>query len=90
VVTLNRAVALAMVRGPHAGLELLETLEESLRDHHRLPAVRAHLFEMSGDRVSALAEYERAARLTTSTPERRYLSARAQRLREPRGRTARF
>src|SRR5438270_458406 len=76
VVTLNRAVAVAMVHGPRAGLELLETLEEPLRGHHRLAAVRAHLLEMAGDEVGARAAYERAARLTTSIPERRYLEAR--------------
>jgi predicted RNA polymerase sigma factor len=76
VVTLNRAVAVAMVHGPRAGLELLETLDEPLRDHHRLAAVRAHLLEMAGDEVGARAAYERAARLTTSIPERRYLEAR--------------
>ena len=76
VVTLNRAVAVAMVQGPRAGLELLGTLDEPLRDHHRLAAVRAHLLEMDGDEVGARAAYERAARLTTSIPERRYLEAR--------------
>jgi predicted RNA polymerase sigma factor len=76
VVTLNRAVAVAMVHGPRTGLELLETLDEPLRDHHRLAAVRAHLLEMAGDEVGARAAYERAARLTTSIPERRYLEAR--------------
>ena len=76
MVTLNRAVAVAMVDGPRAGLELLKKLDEPLRDHHRLAAVRAHLLEMAGDEVGARAAYERAARLTTSIPERRYLEAR--------------
>ncbi|MBV9604476.1 MAG: RNA polymerase sigma factor, partial [Solirubrobacterales bacterium] len=75
-VTLNRAVAVAMVHGPRAGLELLESIDEPLRDHHRLAAVRAHLLEMAGDEVGARAAYERAARLTTSIPERRYLEGR--------------
>jgi predicted RNA polymerase sigma factor len=68
VVTLNRAVAVAIVHGPRAGLELLETLDEPLRDHHRLAAVRAHLLEMGGDEIGARAAYARAARLTTSIP----------------------
>jgi predicted RNA polymerase sigma factor len=76
VVTLNRAVAVAMVHGPRAGLDLLETLDEPLRNHHRLAAVRGHLLELAGDEVGARAAYERAARLTTSIPERRYLEAR--------------
>ena len=50
MVTLNRAVALAMVRGPDAGLDLLATLEadERMARHHRLHAVRAHLLELRG------------------------------------------
>jgi predicted RNA polymerase sigma factor len=83
VVTLNKAVALAMVEGPAAGLALLATLdgEGRLAGYHRLHAVRAHLLEMAGDAEAALAEYREAAALTTSLPERRYLLARAARLR---------
>jgi RNA polymerase sigma factor (sigma-70 family) len=83
VVTLNKAVALAMAEGPAAGLGLLATLDGDARlaGHHRLHAVRAHLLEMAGDPEAALAEYREAAALTTSLPERRYLLARAARLR---------
>jgi RNA polymerase sigma factor (sigma-70 family) len=82
VITLNRAVALAMVRGPDAGLRLLESLDddERLARHHRLPAVRAHLFEMAGQAGPARAAYLAAARRTTSAPEKRYLETRAARL----------
>jgi RNA polymerase sigma factor (sigma-70 family) len=82
VVVLNRAVALAMVQGPHAGLDLLAELAEDARmaRHHRLPATRAHLLELSGDRAGAVAAYREAAALTTSLPERRHLTARAARL----------
>ncbi|MDR2984529.1 MAG: RNA polymerase sigma factor [Nocardiopsaceae bacterium] len=82
MVTLNRAVAVGMVAGPQAGLELLKTLDSDarIREHHRLLAVRAHLLEMAGDRVAARASYRSAARRTTSLPERRYLEARAARL----------
>ena len=82
VVTLNRAVAVAMVRGPEAGLELLRTLDADDRTagSHRLDAVRAHLLELAGDGEGARACYRRAARRTTSVPERRYLEARAARL----------
>ncbi|MGH8776240.1 MAG: RNA polymerase sigma factor [Jiangellaceae bacterium] len=82
IVTLNHAVAVAMVRGPRAGLDLLDTLDADARmtGNHRLDAVRAHLLEMSGDDVTARASYVAAARLTTSVPERRYLEARAARL----------
>ena len=80
VVTLNHAVAVAMAQGPRAGLELLETVAGRLAGHHRLDAVRAHLLEMAGDAAAARAGYQRAARTTTSLPERRYLEARAARL----------
>jgi RNA polymerase sigma factor (sigma-70 family) len=79
MVTLNHAVALAMVHGPGAGLELLATLDadERMARHHRLHAVRAHLLELAGDVDAARAGYREAARLTTSLPERRYLDGRA-------------
>ena len=79
IVTLNRAVALAMVDGPEAGLALLATLDADhrLADHHRLAAVRAHLFELAGRREAALIHYREAARRTTSVPEQRYLERRA-------------
>ena len=82
MVSLNRAVAVAMVSGPDAGLDLLATLESDRRlaEHHRLHATRAHLLEMAGDSSGAVASYRAAARLTTSVPERRYLLARAARL----------
>ena len=88
VVTLNRAVAAGMVHGPRAGLELLKPLDEPLRGHHRLAAVRAHLLELAGDEAGARAAYELAARLTTSIPERRYLEARLQALHQGRDRPA--
>jgi RNA polymerase sigma factor (sigma-70 family) len=78
-VTLNRAVAVAMVRGPDAGLELLSQIEASggLAGTHRLESVRAHMLEMAGDRTSAADSYRRAAQMATSIPERRYLERRA-------------
>ena len=82
MVALNHAVAVAMVDGPKAGLELLAALDhdERMAGNHRLDAVRAHLLEMAEDGVAALASYRAAARGTTSLPERRYLEARAARL----------
>ncbi len=84
VVTLNQAIAVAMVKGPRAGLDLLATLDadDRMAGHHRLDAVRAHLLEMAGDRQAARGHYQRAARRTTSLPEQRYLEARAARLAE--------
>ena len=79
VVTLNRAVALAMVGGPRAGLALLGTLDEDgrLAQSHRLEAVRAHLLERAGDFKAAREAYLRAAKMTASLPEQRYLALRA-------------
>ena len=80
VVTLNRAVAVAMVDGPAAGLALLDGIDERMAGHYRLDAVRAHLVEMAGDTEAAVALYRAAAGRTTSLPEQRYLAARAARL----------
>ena len=80
MVSLNRAVAAAMVDGPRAGLDLLAPLDERLAGHHRLDAVRGHLLDMLGDRAAAAAHYRAAARHTTSVPERDYLTLRAARL----------
>jgi RNA polymerase sigma factor (sigma-70 family) len=82
MVTLNQAVALAMVHGPEAGLDLLAPLDDDPRTarHHRLAAVRGHLLEMAGDLDAAQSSYRQAARSTTSLPEQRYLDAQAARL----------
>jgi RNA polymerase sigma factor (sigma-70 family) len=82
MVALNHAIAAAMVHGPSAGLELLTPLDgdERLAGHYRLDAVRAHLFEMAGDRAAAVAHYQAAAGRTTSIPERNYLTTQAARL----------
>jgi predicted RNA polymerase sigma factor len=83
MVTLGRAVALAMVHGPKAGLALLGTLhaDERMAHTHRLEAVRAHLLELAGETVAARDSYLRAARMTASLPEQRYLARRAAHLR---------
>ncbi|MBF8190720.1 RNA polymerase sigma factor [Nonomuraea sp. K274] len=83
MVALNHTVAVAMSRGPRAGLDRLERLQsdERVAGDHRLHAVRAHLLEMAGDHAAACASYEEAAGLTTSFPQQRYLRARAARLR---------
>jgi predicted RNA polymerase sigma factor len=82
VVTLGHAVALAMVRGPRAGLALLHTVDNDprLAGHHRLAAVRAHLLRMAGDREAARNAYRLAAHQALSLPEKRYLQARADEL----------
>ncbi|MET9921558.1 DUF6596 domain-containing protein [Streptomyces sp. NPDC006435] len=85
MVRLNRAVAVAMVRGPAAGLDLLAELEsdKGLERHHRLLATRAHLLEELGRHQEAAHAYREAAGRTASAPERRHLTERARRLETP-------
>jgi RNA polymerase sigma factor (sigma-70 family) len=73
VVTLNRAVAVARVEGPAAGLTLLDGLDSPLGKSHRLDSVRGHLLEMSGSFREARSAYVAAAGKTGSLQERRYL-----------------
>jgi predicted RNA polymerase sigma factor len=85
VVTLNRAVAVAMVHGPRAGLAELGTLDGDARmaGNHRLHAVRGHLLELAGERDAARAAYHDAARSTRSIQEQRFLALRAAELGDP-------
>ncbi|MCU1454391.1 MAG: polymerase sigma factor, partial [Acidimicrobiales bacterium] len=80
MVTLNRAVALAMVEGPTAGLALLDDLGDRLGDHHRLHAVRAHLLQLAGDTNAARDEFRVAAARATNLREQHYLTTMAARL----------
>jgi len=82
MVSLNRAIAVAMVHGPRAGLEMIDTIakDQRLAGHYRLDAVRGHLLEMAGDRAAAIARYRAAAARTASIPERDYLTTKAARL----------
>jgi RNA polymerase sigma factor (sigma-70 family) len=84
MVSLNHAIATAMVHGPIAGLERLDALAKDSRieGHHRLDAVRAHLLERAGDYDGALAHYRRAAERTASLSERNYLLTQVARLGE--------
>jgi predicted RNA polymerase sigma factor len=84
MVTLNRAVAVAMVHGPSAGLAVLDTLDAVLGDHHRLLTVRGHLLERAGDPVGAADTLLAASRRTTSIAERDYLLLQVSRLRHSR------
>jgi RNA polymerase sigma factor (sigma-70 family) len=79
VVTLNKAVAVGWARGPLAGLAALGELDgdERMTGNHRVEAVRAHLLERAGDRAAAHSAYKKAAAMTTSVPEQRYLTLRA-------------
>jgi predicted RNA polymerase sigma factor len=79
VVQLNRAVALAMLSGPAAGFELIDTLTlgPALRTYHLLPSVRGDLLRKLGRLDEARAEFERAAQLTRNERERKLLLARS-------------
>jgi RNA polymerase sigma-70 factor (ECF subfamily) len=76
VVSLNRAVAVAMVEGPRAGLQALENVAKELQEYHLFHAARADFLRRS-DRMGEAAEsYRRALELVTNESERRYLERR--------------
>jgi RNA polymerase sigma factor (sigma-70 family) len=79
VVELNRAVALGMLFGPAAGLELVDALtaEPSLKNYHLLPGVRGDLLMKLGRHEEARVEFERAAALARNARERTLLLDRA-------------
>jgi RNA polymerase sigma factor (sigma-70 family) len=87
MVTLNHAIAAAMVHGATKGLELLDALKADTRlaNHHRLDAVRAHLLELAGDHKDAVRHYRAAAGKTGNLPERNYLLMQAARLASSKG-----
>jgi RNA polymerase sigma factor (sigma-70 family) len=82
MVTLNHAIAAAMVHGPAKGLELLGALDcdPRIAGHYRLDAVRAHFLEKMGDHEAAIQHYRIAAARTMNLPERNYLMTQAARL----------
>ena len=84
MVTLNRAIAAAMVNGPAAGPGAARRAGRAAGRAYRLDAVRAHLFEMAGDVDSAMKHYRAAAARTTSVPEQHYLTTKAARLKAER------
>jgi RNA polymerase sigma-70 factor, ECF subfamily len=81
IVRLNRAVAVAEVHGPRAGLALLAGLDQVLRDHHRVAAVRAELAQRAGDPDLARASYRTAIDLCSNEVERAHLSSRLEAIR---------
>ena len=78
VVELNRAVAVAMTRGPAAGLAIVERLvaEGTLAEYHLLHAAQADLLRRLGRRAEAAAAYRRAAALTANRAEQAFLGRR--------------
>ena len=84
MVSLGRAVAIAMVHGPQAGLAATGELAGPLGRHHRYHAVRGHLHEMAGDRETAAEDYRTAAKYASNIPEKRYLERKLAALRASR------
>jgi len=82
VVSLNRAVAVAMVEGPQRGLALIDTLAASgdLDNYHLLHAARADLLRRIGSIEEAAKNYKRALKLVSNESERRFLDRRLREL----------
>jgi len=78
IISLNRAVAIAMSDGPEAALILIDSLEAAgeLEDYHLLHAARADLLRRLGARAEAAKSYEQSLLLVTNESERRFLARR--------------
>jgi RNA polymerase sigma-70 factor (ECF subfamily) len=78
IVSLNRAVAIAMVEGPRPGLAIIDRVAENgeLAGYHLLHAARADLLRRAGAFADAARSYERALSLVTNDSERRFLARR--------------
>ncbi len=85
IVSLNRAVAVAMVDGPPAGLALIDALAATgtLDRYHLLHAARADLLRRIGSLVEAATSYARALELVTNSSERRFLERRLREVQAP-------
>jgi RNA polymerase sigma-70 factor (ECF subfamily) len=86
VVELNRAVAVAMARGPHAGLAIVQRLidEGRLADYHLLHSIHADLLRRAGRPEEATAAFGRALELARQPSERAFLEKRMRELEETR------
>jgi len=82
VIELNRAVALAMRDGPHAGLQIVDAIltRGDLRNYHLIHATRGELLRRAGQRQAAITAFEQALALTNQLPERRMLSRKIEQL----------
>jgi RNA polymerase sigma-70 factor (ECF subfamily) len=85
IVSLNRAVAVSMVDGPHRALAAIDALAASgaLDGYHLLHAARADLLRRSGSLAEAATSYTRALELVTNDSERRFLERRLREVRSP-------
>jgi RNA polymerase sigma-70 factor (ECF subfamily) len=87
IVSLNRAVAVAMVDSPQAGLALIDAITATgdLDSYHLLHAARADLLRRVGSFVEAAQSYTRALALVTNDSERRFLERRLREVQPPEG-----
>jgi RNA polymerase sigma-70 factor, ECF subfamily len=87
VVLLNRAVAVLMVEGPRAALDVVDAsgATADLDQYHLLHAVRADLLRRLGSFAEAAACYRRALSLVTNESERRFLERRLSEVQAPEG-----
>jgi RNA polymerase sigma-70 factor (ECF subfamily) len=76
IVTLNRAVAIAMADSPQAAFELIDSLAPELDSYHLFHATRADLLRRVGASEEATQSYRRALELVTNDSERRFLKRR--------------
>ena len=76
IISLNRAVAIAMTEGPESALVLIDSLAAELEDYHLLHAARADLLRRLGAAAEAAKSYEQALQLVTNDSERRFLERR--------------
>ena len=76
IISLNRAVAVAMAEGPEIALALIDLLASELNEYHLLHAARADLLRRIGSRREAAESYERSLQLVTNESERRFLERR--------------
>jgi RNA polymerase sigma-70 factor (ECF subfamily) len=85
IVSLNRAVAVAMVDGPQAAIELIDAVAAGgdLDEYHLLHAARADLLRRAGLPAAAAASYARALELATNESERRFLERRLKEVESP-------
>ena len=85
IVSLNRAVAVAMMDGPHKGLALIDQLAagNDLDSYHLLHAARADLLRRIGSLNEAAKSYQQALDLATNHSERRYLQRRLREVQSP-------
>ncbi|HEX3244390.1 MAG TPA: RNA polymerase sigma factor [Chloroflexota bacterium] len=84
VVSLNRAVAVAMADGPGSGLAIIDELDAGgeLKEYHLLHASRADLLRRLGDAEASARAYQRALEMVTNESERRYLERRLREVRD--------